>query len=587
MERGYSSASNGILDGLSMKSLFYIILIGIFNVTNIGAEDITVAYTNAKIFTSDNQMPWASAVVVKNDKIIYVGDDLSALNFVNPGSKIVNVNGKLILPGLTDAHTHPGMVAVSHDFLDMEIVQDRDSLLQNITDMIADNSEREFILGGYWDNGVFGQSGPRKEDLDKIESERPVVLFDYWAHSIWTNSRALEVAGINRDTPDIIPGFSFYQRDESGDLTGWITESAMSIFVNNFISITPAVENQLENFLIYLRNLGVTTLLDAGNFGIDDETYAALSRLDKAGRLPIRYHGSFTLFLPQDYETAINQVKTLNKKYGSDRLRIDTLKIFHDGVIETRTADMFDDYLDTPGNSGESLFSEEQLHELIIGLSKEQINLHIHSVGDKSTNKILNAIERAHKTLDGPPPIQIAICHLETVLDTDFYRFKDLGVIASFTPAWHGNVADHNTVAAIGDKALLQMRAQPMIADDAVITFSSDITSVQGWMDEQANPYHGMQIGHNRQPVEGDSNARYAPPRSERIRLDTLVHGYTINGAQQLGRSDELGSIEIGKQADLVIMNQNLFDVDRYDVHKTKPKAVIMNGELVYGSLDF
>tara|TARA_B110000438_G_scaffold75238_1_gene75365 strand:- start:44 stop:1777 length:1734 start_codon:yes stop_codon:yes gene_type:complete len=568
-------------------SLPILILFGIFNVTNVGAEDLTIAYTNAKIFTSNDQTPWVNAVVVKSDKIIYVGDNLGALTFVNQDSRIVDLKGKLVLPGLTDAHTHPGMVAASHDFLQMEIAQERDSLMQNITDMIAVNSEREFILGGYWDNGTFGESGPHKEDLDKIESERPVILFDYWAHSIWTNSRALEVVGINRDTPDIIPGFSFYQRDDSGDLTGWITESAMSIFVNNFISITPTVEDQLHDFLTYLRNLGVTTLLDAGNFGIDDETYAALSRLDKAGRLPVRYHGSFTLFLPQDYETAINQVKTLNKKYGSDRLRIDTLKIFHDGVIETRTADMFDDYLDTPGNSGDSLFSEEQLHELIIELSEEQINLHVHSVGDKSTNKILNAVERAHKTLDGPPPIQIAICHLETVLDTDFYRFKDLGVIASFTPAWHGNVADHNIIAAIGDKALLQMRAQPMIADDAVITFSSDITSTQGWKDEQANPYYGIQIGHNRQPIEGGPNARYAPPRSERIRLDTLVYGYTINGARQLGRAHELGSIEVGKQADLVIMNQNLFDVNRYDVHKTKPEAVIMDGELVHGSLDF
>jgi predicted amidohydrolase YtcJ len=307
--------------------------------------------------------------------------------------------------------------------------------------------------------------------------------------------------------------------------------------------------------------------------------------LDKAGRLPLRYHATFTLFVPSDYETAIDQVKELNAKYGSDRLRIDTLKIFHDGVIETRTADMFDDYLDTPGNSGASLFSEEQLHDMIIDLSNEGINLHAHSVGNQSTNKLLNAVEQAHETLGGPPPIRIAICHLESVLETDFYRFKDLGVIASFTPAWHGNVGDHNVYAAIGEKAWSQMRAQPMIADDAVFTFSSDITTSHGWRDDAANPYHGMQIGHNRQPVEGGPDARYARPRSERLRLDTLVDGYTINGAYQLARSDELGSIEVGKQADLVILNQNLFDVGRWDVHKTKPVAVIMDGELVHGEL--
>ena len=122
-------------------------------------------------------------------------------------------------------------------------------------------------------------------------------------------------------------------------------------------------------------------------------------------------------------------------------------------------------------------------------------------------------------------------------------------------------------------------------ADDAVFTFSSDITTSLGWRDEAANRWHGIQIGHNRQPVEGGPDARYARPRSERIRLDTLIDGYTINGAYQLSRSDEPGSIDVGKQADLVIPNQNLFEVSRYDVHKTKPVAVIMDGELVHGEL--
>ncbi len=324
-------------------------ILGTFCAVNSVAGDAVTVFTNGTVYTSNAQAPWASSVVVKGDKIVFVGND----------------------------------------------------------------------------------------------------------------SSALEVAGIDRDTQDIVPGFAFYQRDESGEPSGWITESAASLFVNKFVSITPAVEDQIVDFLTYLRNLGVTTLLDAGNFGLDDETYAALSRLDKAGRLPLRYHAAFTFF----------------------------------------------------------------------------------------------------------------------------YRFKDLGVIASFTPYWHGNVGDHNVQAAIGDRAWSQMRAQPMIADDAVFTFSSDITTTHGWRDEAANPYHGMQIGHNRQPVEGGPDGRYARPRSERIRLDTLIDGYTINGAYQLGRSHELGSIEVGKQADLVVLNQNLFDVNRYDIHKTKPVAVIMDGELVHGEL--
>jgi len=567
------------------KKIVCLGIIGLFGAVSAVAQDAVTVFTNGTIYTSNVQAPSANSVVVKGDKIAFVGTESSALTFAGPGARTIDLGGKLVIPGIVDSHTHPGMVGISHDLLEMEIVQDKESLMQNIADMIAANPDREVLLGGYWDNGTFAEGGPYKADLDRIESRRPVVLYDYWGHTVWANSRALEVAGIDRQTPDIVPGFAYYQRDESGEPSGWVTESAASLFVNNFQSVTPEVEEQIHGFLTYLRNLGVTTLLDAGNFGTDDETYAAISRMDKAGRLPLRYHGTFTLFVPNDYDTAIDQVKELNAKYGSDRVRIDTLKIFHDGVIETRTADMVDDYLDTPGNSGASLFSEEQLHDMMIELSKEGINLHVHSVGDKSTNKILNAVEQVHETLGGPPPIRIAICHLESVLDTDFYRFKDLGVIASFTPAWHGNVGDHNVQAAISDRAGSQMRAQPMIADDAMFTFSSDITFAQGWRDNAANPYHGMQIGHNRQPVEGGPDARYAKPRSERIRLDSLIDGYTINGAYQLGRSHELGSIEVGKQADLVILNQNLFEVNRYDVHKTKPVAVIMDGELVHGEL--
>ncbi len=569
-----------------MKSIYRVIIcLSIFGSGSIAAEVASTVFINGAIYTSNKQAPWASAVAVSGDKIVFVGNDLDAAAFIGENTRKIDLGGKLVVPGLVDSHTHPGMVGVSYDMLGMELVQDRETLMQNIADLVAANPDREVLLGGYWDNGTFGKTGPHKADLDKIESERPLVLFDYWGHTTWANSKALEVAGVDRNTPDIVPGFSFYQRDESGEPTGWITESASSLFVNNFLSITPEVEEQFVGFLTYLRNLGVTTLLDAGNFGLDEETYAAMSRLDKAGRLPLRYHATYTLFVPTDYDKAIDSVKQLNAKYGSDRLRIDTLKIFHDGVIETRTADMFDDYLDTPGNSGASLFTEAQLHDLIIELSNEGINLHVHSVGDQSTNKLLNAVEQAHETLGRPPSIRIAICHLETVLETDFHRFKDLGVIASFTPAWHGNVGDHNVVAAIGDKAGSQMRAQPMIADDAVVTFSSDITSIHGWRDESANPWYGMQIGHNRQPVEGGPQARYASPRSERLRLDTLIDGYTIHGAYQLGRSDELGSIEVGKQADLVILNQNLFEVNRYNVHKTRPVAVVMDGQFVHGEL--
>jgi predicted amidohydrolase YtcJ len=383
----------------------------------------------------------------------------------------------------------------------------------------------------------------------------------------------------------VIPGLAFYRRGEDGEPTGWITESAASVFVKHFQAMTPAVEKSLMGFLEYLRDLGVTSVWDAGNFGWDDEVLAVISRWDREGVLPLRYHGTYTLFLPDDLPNAVATLKRLQKAYGSDRVRIDTLKVFLDGVIETRTADMSKDYLDTPGNSGRSLLSQAQLKQLILDLNAEDLDMHVHTVGNQAIKMTLNAVEEARKSLSEPLKTRVALCHLEVMDDSDFNRFKDLGVIASFTPHWHGGDGSAALELAIGDMARSMMRAQPLISDGAVVTFSSDITGEAEAKSDRANPYLGMQIGHNRKEVEGGAQAALGLPLSERLRLDSLVDGYTRNAAFQLRRSDQLGSIEAGKWADLVVLDRNLFEVDRYDIHKVRPIAVVMDGRFVHGEL--
>ncbi len=540
-------------------------------------------FVNGNIYAGNIKNPWVSALAISEDRFVYAGDDAS--DYIGPETAVYDLDGKTVIPGIIDAHSHPGMVALTAGQVLLDDATTKEELMSAVAKMVADNPDREILMGGFWSNDLFDVTGPRKEDLDRIEPDRPVILYDGWAHTVWANSAALKQAGITRDTEDIVPGFSFYQKGEDGEPTGWVTESAASVFVNNFQTVTPKVEKTLLDYLDYYRSVGVTTVLDAGNFGLDREVYAAVSRLDKEGKLPIRYHGAYTLFQPNDLPAAVETLRQLGDEFNSENVRIDTLKIFFDGVIETRTAALSSDYLDTPGNKGDALLSREQVHGLILDLEAEGLNLHIHSVGDRATTTLLDAIQDAHDSLSRPPAIRITICHLEIVKETDFARFRKLGVIANFTPHWAVGGDSSWYTQGVGDAALSMQRSQPLISDGAVVTFSSDITDAYEWETDRANPFLGIQVGHNRQDVGVGANGDFLSPMSERLQRDDLVNGYTTNAAYQLGRSDEFGTIAVGQRADLLVLNQDLFEVDRYDIHKTKPVAVMVDGVVVSGTL--
>jgi predicted amidohydrolase YtcJ len=540
-----------------------------------------IVLINADIHTSDTTRPTASAIAIQDRTFSYVGQDAST--HIGPETKVFDLGGKTVIPGIIDSHSHPGWVALSTNVSELEDTSSLDALITSIEKMVTEDTTSDILIGGFWPNELFGVNGPTRNILDKIEPTRPLILYDSWGHTVWANTAALDYAGITSETKDLVPGFSFYQRDKKGVATGWITESAATAFVKKFQTITPDIEKTLLEYLSYYRNLGVTTILDAGNFGLDREVYAVISRLDKEGKLPVRYHGSYTLFKPDDLDNAVESLKALGQEFNSEQVQIDTLKLFFDGVLETRTAALTESYLDAPGNKGDMLLSQDQVHRLILDLEHEDLNLHVHAVGNLATTTILNAVEQAHQTLTRPPTIGITICHLEVVDDADISRFKRLGVVANFTPHWWVGGSTPWVTQGIGNKAQHMQRARSFIDAGVTVTFSSDITDIYEWKTDRANPFLGMQMGHNRLDISSDSNTEIMPPRDERVKRSDLVSGYTNNAAHQLRRTEELGSISIGKRADLIVLDRNLFDIDRYQIHNTKPVAVVIDGKLVSG----
>lgn len=352
------------------------------------------------------------------------------------------------------------------------------------------------------------------------------------------------------------------------------------------LGIRKAVDKQeLKAFLDYLVSKGVTLLFDAGNGTNDDAVYAALAELEKAGQLPLRYDGSVHVTLPSQVEGAIERLESLRQRHAGRRLRLDTVKIHFDGVSEIGTSFVLEPFLDDPRNRGNSVIGVERLRDLILELDAKGIDLHLHTVGDAAARRALDAVQQARARLGRELGIRITLCHLELVDEADTPRFKALGVVANVTPHWNGGYFEGADRWLGRERHDRMYGVRPLLAAGAIVTYSSDITDHIEWKTDRADPFLGMQIGHTRQEVEGGAKAPVRPPENERLELEDLLRGYTLNGAYQLRRERELGSIEVGKSADVVVLDRNLFEVGAYDLHRVTPSAVLMEGRVVAGKL--
>ena len=552
--------------------------------TNDTAKIADAIYTGAKIYTADPDNPWADSFAVKGDQFVYVGDADGAEAYADENSTRYDLSGKMVLPGLIDSHVHPGFIAQFSAIHPLPEAENQEDQLADIRALLEANADDDIFHGIGWDNRFFGTDGPTRQMLDAMDDTRPVIIHDITMHSIWVNTKALEASGIGPDPEDPVPGVAYHKRDENGDLTGYITESAATQFVGNFVSIGDKERSALMAFLGDLSESGITTVFDAGNFGADDKIYKLVSELHAEGLLPVRYHGAYALFVPNQYETAIAELKAIGDAYNSDMVSIDTLKIFLDGVVETRGAHMIADYDDTPGNRGGALLTGDQLRQLAIDVDREGLHLHVHVIGDQAARSTLDAIEAAREELGRPLNIRVAATHLQVVDPADYPRFAELDVIGQFTPAWHGfDIPFYGT--ALGDRANHPYPAAALMEHGATLSFSSDVYFPSEWHDGSANPFTGMQVGHTRQYRSVDPRGPISGPESEKLPRNVLVDGYTMGGAKQLAVEARLGSLEAGKTADFIILGEDLFEIDAQQIHQIVPEAVFLNGALVQGSI--
>jgi len=549
--------------------------------------------TNGKVYTPAGDRPLATTLVIEERVLTYVG--AADPPVVVDGSSLHDLGGRTVVPAFVDAHTHPSLVTRSSWHVRLPWTTDVDEILDFIRGYAREHppSEAPFLYFEYYPTATFGDRAPTKELLDSAVSDRPCLCQDFSEHAHWVNSRMLELMGITRDTPDPVPGLEMFDRDEDGEPTGHLRESVHERFIEEMYEaigwrppeeITP---ERVREVLRFMTEHGVTALFEA--MVEDDQILQAITELDRLGELNMYYEGAVRFRDMRDLPGAIAQLKRYESRYGGEHVRLNTLKLFLDGTNESGNGAVLEPLRGPGGGLGEIAMEVAELTECLLLCNAEGVDVHIHLVGDRAFRVACDAVEAARERLRAAWTIQVTLAHCELVDPADMARPAELGVFVNWTPHWSGGYFGEGSARHLGRERWDRMyRFNEIAQSGAVLGFGSDV--VTAYELHRADPLLGMQIAHTRiDPEYTLDPAVYPggrrPPASAELPRDLLLKGYTIGGARQLRLDDKLGSLEVGKLANLVVLRRDPFEVEPDRLGSVEVDAVLFEGEVVAGSL--
>ena len=548
---------------------------------------------NAKVYTSDMDNLNATAFAVKDGKFVYVGDEEGLKDYEG---EEVDMGGKTILPTFMDGHVHlPACVG----FLAMDSFENISGTskaecleaMKKVVDEHPEYASYTFMLQLM----DLGDEDLTKEDLDAVCADKEVFVIEGEGHSSWSNSLILKNMGITDDTQDKAEGLSFLVRDKDGHITGNAFEGMHSeILMRHADRIKDEdIESEFTRWINFCKETGVSAVFEAGTPGSPELTEHGLEilcKMDEEGKLPIYIDASYMVYDPAQGPTAIEELVRQNKKFNTEHVKVDTLKLLFDGTLNIRTANMVTPYNDTQ-TAGGRLFDENQVADFLKQLNELGFNLHTHCVGEGAIKTVLDGVEIAKKELGDDFKVKVTIAHNEIMRDEDIPRFKELGVIADFTPWWHSGacISGGNKQAKVflGERANKMYRSKSVWDTGAIVTWSSD--TIQFGDFASWNPMLGFEVGMTRE-IKEDTKADHSkvdvhekyPEPSEEMSLEEMILGYTINVAKQLGLDDRKGSIEAGKDADYIVFDEDLFNEDPSKFSHFSPREVWFAGEQIH-----
>jgi hypothetical protein len=539
--------------------------------------------THARVYTVNAKQPWAEAIAIRGDKIVAVGRANEMEPYRGPATKTIDGGGRLVLPGFTDSHIHflDGSLALQRVHLDD--AKDIPEIQRRVKAFADAHPDQPWVRGRGWTYPSVGPTNlPDKKYLDEIVPDRPVYLEAFDGHTWWANSKALQFAGITRETPNPAGG-EIVRDPKTGEPTGAIKEDAADALMMRAIP-PPSREEMLAAYRAGFKEanrVGLVRVHGAGGVGvtISDLKYVnVLEELRKSGELTLRMYLAYRVDPPTITPTQFHEIEDARRKYHDDWISAGAVKFFMDGVVESHTAAMLAPYSDDPKLTGSLLWDPDTYKRLVADLDKRGLQIFTHGIGDRAVRLALDAYENAAK-VNGTHDRRHRIEHIETITADDIPRFGKFGVIASFQPL-HA-YPDDNTLLVWARNAGPE-RAQRAWAwrsverSGGVLAFGSD------WPIVTLNPWEGVQNALTRQTTEGNPPEGFVP--KERISLEDAIRGYTLGAAIAGHREQTEGSLEPGKLADLIIVSQDLFKIEPSEIGKTQVLLTMVGGKVVYES---
>ncbi|CAM1350437.1 Amidohydrolase [Tenacibaculum halocynthiae] len=523
-------------------------------------------YFNAKIYTVNDAKPWAEAMLIEKNKIVFIGTNKEAALKADKNVEKIDLKGKLVLPGFHDVHMHPMEVgSTTTSFVLNENETNAENYISEIKKASKKNPNVKWLIGfGHSINTLLDAKRNPLTIINEAISDRPVIIMEQTSHSMWLNSKALELAGITNISPS--PQGGIIMKD-NGKLNGILIDNAGDVVFQQAIKAVNNPNGEYDGMVSYvlpeLAKNGITSVSDARTYW-KRKQHKTWENLATDGKLTARFNLGLWAYPTEKDKDQIASLKALFSNDENSLLKINQIKLYSDGITHNTTAALHsnykEDFFGLSTNNGLNYFTEERIGKYIQELESVGFDFHIHAIGNRGVHEALNAIEKKGTTIG-----RHRLTHVEMVDISDLSRFKRLNVTADaqvtgdFTQPqyWHEN--NHLLGSTLANN---QVPIKLLKEAGARLTLSSD------WNVSTLNPFVGIQNAVTRVP--------------QNISLKEAIKAYTINGAYVMRQEDKVGSLKVGKLADFVVLDKNIFTISSNQIKTTKVIMTVFNGKEIY-----